>query len=130
MIDTMKITVTTPTLTPRIVNAERSLLLRSVSSAIKADSLTSSNRIRFISNCQMPIADLGAVDCDKSAIGNRQSTMPSFCSQCLNRIQLRRAPRGPESANDAHDRRNSDAQYRRSHTHQQRKTDQRRDHVS
>jgi hypothetical protein len=45
MIDTMKITVMTPTLTPRIVNAERSLLLRNVSNAINADSLTSSNLI-------------------------------------------------------------------------------------
>src|ERR1043165_9087187 len=45
MIDTMKITVTTPTLTPRIVNAERSLLARNVSNAIRADSLMSSNRI-------------------------------------------------------------------------------------
>src|SRR5215813_11130715 len=45
MIDTMKITVTTPTVTPRIVNDERSLLLRNVSIAIRADSLTSSNLI-------------------------------------------------------------------------------------
>src|SRR5215510_13179363 len=41
----MKTTVTTPTLTPRIVNAERNLLVRTVSNAIKADSLTS---MRFI----------------------------------------------------------------------------------
>ena len=33
MIDTMKITVTTPTLTPRMVSAERSLFVRTVSSA-------------------------------------------------------------------------------------------------
>src|SRR5690349_14312453 len=46
MIDTMKITVTTPTLTPRIVNVERSLLARSVSSAMSADSLMSSNLIK------------------------------------------------------------------------------------
>src|SRR5688500_612838 len=45
MIDTMKMIVTTPTLTPRIVSAERSLFVRSVSSAIKADSLMSSSRI-------------------------------------------------------------------------------------
>src|SRR5215510_14213564 len=46
MIDTMKMTVTTPTLTPRIVNAERSLLARNVSSAISADSLMSSNLMK------------------------------------------------------------------------------------
>jgi hypothetical protein len=45
MIDTMKITVMTPTLTPRMVNDERSLLARNVSSAITADSLMSSSRI-------------------------------------------------------------------------------------
>jgi len=57
MIETMKITVTTPTLTPRIVNAERNLLLRSVSNAINADSFTSSNLIVLlpISNCRLPI---------------------------------------------------------------------------
>ena len=45
MIDTMKMTVMTPTLTPRIVSAERSLFARSVSSAIRADSLMSSSLI-------------------------------------------------------------------------------------
>jgi hypothetical protein len=43
--ETMKITVTTPTLTPKIVNDERNLFARSVSKAIKADSFTSSKRI-------------------------------------------------------------------------------------
>src|SRR5437016_13612621 len=48
MIETMKITVTTPTLTPRMVSADRSLLLRTVSSAIKADSRMS---MKFIMIC-------------------------------------------------------------------------------
>src|SRR2546421_13063554 len=47
IIETMKITVTTPTLTPRMVSADRSLLLRTVSSAINADSRMS---IKFISH--------------------------------------------------------------------------------
>ena len=42
----MKTTVTTPTLTPRIVNIERSLFVRTVSSAIQADSLMSMKFIR------------------------------------------------------------------------------------
>src|SRR6185503_4755983 len=46
MIETIKITVMTPTLTPSMVNDERSLFARSVSKAIRADSLMSSNRIR------------------------------------------------------------------------------------
>src|SRR2546430_10427140 len=41
MIDTMKITVITPTLTPRIVRDERSLFERTVSMAIQADSFIS-----------------------------------------------------------------------------------------
>src|SRR5687767_4965558 len=45
MIDTMKMTVSTPTLTPRIVSDERSLFVRIVSIAINADSFMSSNRI-------------------------------------------------------------------------------------
>jgi len=45
MIETMNITVTTPTLTPRIVNDERSLLLRTVSIAIQADSFMSTKFI-------------------------------------------------------------------------------------
>ena len=56
MIDTMKMTVTTPTLTPRIVNAERNLFARNVSIAMKADSLMSSSRILIvIANCQLPL---------------------------------------------------------------------------
>ena len=43
MIETMKMTVMTPTLTPRIVNAERNLFARKVSKAISADSLMSSS---------------------------------------------------------------------------------------
>src|SRR5712691_8591689 len=45
MIETISTTVITPTLTPRMVSDERTLLERSVSIAIQADSLTSSNRI-------------------------------------------------------------------------------------
>ena len=41
----MKITVMTPTLTPRIVSDERSLLARNVETAIFADSLMSSKAI-------------------------------------------------------------------------------------
>src|SRR5215217_1911473 len=51
----MKMMVTTPTLTPRMVNAERSLLARNVSNAIRADSLMSSSRISLY--CQLPIAN-------------------------------------------------------------------------
>src|SRR5215212_2706501 len=51
----MKMMVITPTLTPRIVNAERSLFARNVSNAIRADSLISSSRIFLY--CQLPIAD-------------------------------------------------------------------------
>ena len=46
MIDTMKTTVITPTLTPRIVKDERSLFVRTVSSAMNADSLMSMKVIR------------------------------------------------------------------------------------
>src|SRR3954465_12668995 len=49
MIDTMKTTVMTPTLTPRMVSAERSLFERTVSSAIKADSRMSTTFISL--NC-------------------------------------------------------------------------------
>src|SRR5258706_1401759 len=49
MIETIKITVITPTLTPSIVNAERSLFARRVSKAIRADSLMSSRRIGKLS---------------------------------------------------------------------------------
>src|ERR1043165_5977867 len=45
MIDTMKTTVITPTLTPRIVKDERSLFVRTVSSAIQADSFISTKVI-------------------------------------------------------------------------------------
>ena len=45
MIETIKITVMTPTLTPSMVNDERSLFARSVSKAIRADSLMSSRRM-------------------------------------------------------------------------------------
>src|SRR5882672_2060427 len=45
MIDTIKMMVITPTLTPRMVKDERSLFARSVSKAIRADSLMSSNLI-------------------------------------------------------------------------------------
>src|SRR5438477_5520724 len=48
MIETMKTTVTTPTLTPRMVSADRSLLLRTVSNAIKADSRISMKFISYI----------------------------------------------------------------------------------
>jgi hypothetical protein len=41
MIDTMKTTVMTPTLTPRIVKDERNLFERTVSIAMNADSLMS-----------------------------------------------------------------------------------------
>src|SRR4030095_1258351 len=47
-------TVSTPTLTPRIVSAERSLLALNVSSAIREDSFMSSS---FISHFRLPIAD-------------------------------------------------------------------------
>src|ERR1700752_6138 len=99
MIDTMKITVTTPTLTPRIVNVERSLLARNVSSAMIADSLMSSNRISL------------------------------FGAKRLYRIQFSRAPRGPQAADNSHHRRNTDAQTRRSDTDQQRNPDQRRNDI-
>src|SRR6266571_1506697 len=50
MIDTMNINVTTPTLTPRIVNAERNLFAHTVSAAIRADSLMSSIfKVKFLS---------------------------------------------------------------------------------
>ena len=39
MIETMNMTVTTPTITPRMVSPERSLFTQTVSSAITADSL-------------------------------------------------------------------------------------------
>src|SRR6266550_4547895 len=42
MIETMKIIFSTPTLTPRIVSEERSLFARTVSTAIRPDSLMSS----------------------------------------------------------------------------------------
>jgi hypothetical protein len=48
MIETMKITVMTPTLTPSIVNDERSLLARKVSSAITADSFISSRVMNLV----------------------------------------------------------------------------------
>src|SRR5215213_1038846 len=70
----MKIMVTTPTLTPRIVNAERRLFARNVSNAIRADSLMSSSRIFLY--CQMPIADCQFQESAKLlkwlSIGNRQ----------------------------------------------------------
>src|SRR6185436_3656845 len=43
MIETMKMTVMTPTLTPSMVSDERSLFARKVSRAIRADSLMSSS---------------------------------------------------------------------------------------
>src|ERR1041384_1959418 len=49
MIETMKVRVMTPMATPRIVNAERNLFARIVSTAIAADSLMSSNVINFYS---------------------------------------------------------------------------------
>src|SRR5213083_2922346 len=48
IIETMKTTVITPTLTPRMVSADRSLLLRTVSNAIKADSRMSMKFIRTL----------------------------------------------------------------------------------
>src|SRR3712207_840862 len=45
MIETMKVSVTTPIATPRIVSAERSLFALTVATAIAADSLMSSNDI-------------------------------------------------------------------------------------
>src|SRR5438552_12976123 len=55
MIETIRTTVITPTLTPRMVSDERTLLERSVSMAIHADSLTSSNRIiRTLDRAGMP----------------------------------------------------------------------------
>src|SRR5262249_39138022 len=83
MIDTMNTTVTTPTLTPRIVNAERNLLVRTVSNAIKADSLTS---MKFIS--LFPLS---------SGRGNLLG------SQCFNRIQFRCAPCRPQATNHPDD---------------------------
>src|SRR5215216_5542830 len=109
MIDTMKITVTTPTLTPRIVSAERSLLARNVSSAMTADSLMSSSLIPLLSSAQRK---------------------PSFRAKRFNRIELRGAPRRPQSAHNPHHRRNTNTQHRRSHADQQRKPDQRRNYVS
>src|SRR6266849_9936111 len=50
MIETINIKVTTPTLTPRIVSAERSLFAQTVSTAISADSLMSSSfKVKFLS---------------------------------------------------------------------------------
>src|SRR5436190_4326275 len=110
MIETMKITVTTPTLTPRMVNDERSLLARNVSSAMSEDSFMSSNRMgnfRFqISDCRLKIADLVPRNPEvfKSAILILQSSIGSLRSQCLNRIQFRCAPGGPQSADNSDNR--------------------------
>src|SRR2546422_11434965 len=110
MMETIKMIVTTPTLTPRIVSDERSLFARSVSTAIKADSLMSSIRIEFqISDCRGPVfrglavntSHETATTLEESAIANRQSEIISFRSQCLNRIQFRSTPGGPEAADDA-----------------------------
>src|SRR5438445_5384178 len=55
IMETMNINVMTPTLTPKIVSDERSLFAHTVSTAISADSLMSSN---FIADCPLPLADL------------------------------------------------------------------------
>ena len=65
MIDTMKITVITPTLTPRIVNDERSLFVRTVSMAIQADS--------FISTKVMVIIQRVALRWDPTALPATQA---------------------------------------------------------
>src|ERR1051325_3898665 len=99
MIDTMKITVTTPTLTPRIVNAERSLLARNVSSAMSADSLTSSNVITLIFSLRHLCVSLRL--CGKTFLHRRGAEIrrggaekPSFSAEGFNRIELRGAPWG------------------------------------
>src|ERR1700681_224419 len=130
MIDTIKTTVTTPTLTPRIVSIERSLLARTVSIAIQADSLMSANVIR-----DPPRRHRDAEECWRA----KSRTLPlslvsSLClcasaanlfrSQRFNGIQLRGAPRRPQSADYAYDRRHADAQHGRPDTEQQRKADQ------
>src|SRR6185369_7730425 len=71
MIDTMKITVTTPTLTPSIVNVERSLLARNVSKAMKADSLMSSKVIRIRPHSKEALILPGAL---RSDLTSRRAT--------------------------------------------------------
>ena len=69
MIETMKTTVITPTLTPRIVSADRSLLLRTVSNAIKADSRMSIKVISLIgSRASLPHERVSAKKPDHATI--------------------------------------------------------------
>src|SRR5438552_7187715 len=111
MIETIRTTVITPTLTPRMVSDERTLFDRSVSIAIHADSLTSSNRIittmsdklQFVVRTERmfrvglmpdqaggsPLLNPGN---DKLKFDGHELLLP----QRLNRIQPRGAPCRPE----------------------------------
>src|ERR1044071_6111767 len=101
MIDTMKITVMTPTLTPRIVSDERSLFERTVSMAIQADSFMSMKVIRSGHR------DTEAQRKTKSTTGEAivrfiyhrlcvsVPLWQLFCSESLYRIESGRPPRRP-----------------------------------
>src|SRR5215204_1670272 len=91
----MKMMVTTPTLTPRIVNAERSLFARNVSNAIRADSLMSSNLIFLY--CQLPIADCQFKESDQATKNGFQSAIGNWKSAIIQREALRSDPISPRA---------------------------------
>src|SRR5437588_62511 len=120
MIDTIKITVTTPTVTPRIVNAERSLFARSVSMAIMADSFVSAS---LISQEQSAGAGGRSRKEYRTDMSYRPYIFPApasylFRPQGLNRIKLGSAPGGPEPADHAYDRRNAHPEHCRGRANQ------------
>src|SRR6266849_7562524 len=111
----MNMTVATPTLTPRIVSAERNLFARTVSSAMKADSLRS---MKFISGLPQRHRGTGTsknqprINTDRHRSELRLSYPRVsvficghilFRSQRFNRIQTRRPPGRPQAADDAND---------------------------
>src|SRR4051794_33067114 len=100
MIETMKVSVTTPIATPKIVRDERSLFALTVATAIAADSLMSSKDIR---------------------------TLQLLRTQSLDGVEARSLPSGPEAAGDADGRGDTDAQNRRGRAEEEREAHQLRE---
>src|SRR6185503_14589770 len=98
MIPTVSTTVITPTLTPRIVSPERTLLVRNVSTAIQADSFTPSN---FMICRGVP---LWAPPFFRNEGGAHRGTpLQLFLPQGFDGVETGGAPGRPESKDHPHD---------------------------
>src|ERR1051325_5904322 len=120
VIETMKVSVTTPMATPRMVSADRSLFALTVETAIAADSFMSSKLI----------LKYRGLSTEWRAAFNSVLSPQSFLFRAkrLNRVELRSLPRGPEAARDSDGRGDGDAQDRRKYVEKQREAHRLRQH--